>query len=384
MNTQHFEWPRRELEESFTLPSRYYFDPSVFEAEKANIFYKSWHFACHRNEVAEAGQFVVVDIFEQSVIVVCGRDGTLRAFHNVCQHRGNRLVTERRGHVRAFVCAYHAWTYGLSGELRGAPRTERLCGFDKAHFGLRDVRLQVFGGFVYVNLDPSATAMDELFPGAEEFLLDLCPDMADMHLDSEEDMTVPVNWKVIVDNAIESYHVMLSGPCHKELASFLDFKNDLPICRGNWWTLGGPVKPGLDHMFGVPITDEPYQTETYMNWWLFPATCLYTVPYTDLVSTFLIIPLGPEETLVRFGYYTPDRPQTKITAACQEWMNGGLGPEDIELNITVQQGLKSLGFDQGRYMIDPERSSESEHAVHHFHTLVHDALTRAEKQNAGL
>ena len=112
-----------------------------------------------------------------------------------------------------------------------------------------------------------------------------------------------------------------------------------------------------------------------MNWWLFPATCLYVVPYTDLVSTFLIIPRGPEETLVRFGYYSPDRPETRITAACKDWMNDGLGPEDIELNITVQQGLKSFGFDQGRYMIDPERSAESEHAVHHFHQLVYAALT---------
>lgn len=375
--TQHdLTWPDNTLEAAYTLPSRFFYDPAIFEAEKEAIFYPAWHFACHPNEIAEPGQFVTVDIFEQSVIVVRERDGEVRAFHNVCQHRGNRLVTERRGEVRTFVCAYHAWTYGLGGELRGAPRTERLDRFDKSKFGLRPVQVEQFAGFVYVNLAPDATPMAELFPGAEAFFLDLCPDMADMQLDSEEDMIVPVNWKVIVDNAIESYHVMLSGPCHKELADFLDFEKDLPICRGNWWTLGGPIKPGLDHMFGVPITDEPYQTETYMNWWLFPATCLYVVPYTDLVSTFLIIPQGPEETLVRFGYYTPNRPETRITAACKEWMNGGLGPEDIELNITVQQGLKSFGFDQGRYMIDPERSAESEHAVHHFHTLVHDALTK--------
>lgn len=375
MTQEIFDWPNRELEAAQTLPSRYFFDPAIFDAEKRAIFYKAWHFACHPNEIEEPGQFVVVDIFDQSVIIVRGRDGEIRAFHNVCQHRGNRLVTERRGHVRTFVCAYHAWTYGLGGELRGAPRTERLEGFDKSKFGLKAVRAEYFAGFVYFNLYEDAAPMMDLFPGAEAFFLDLCPDIKDMRLDSEEDMVVPVNWKVIVDNAIESYHVMLSGPCHKELADFLDFEKDLPICRGNWWTLGGPVKPGLDKMFGVPIGDEPYQTETYMNWWLFPATCLYFVPYTDLVSTFLIIPTGPEETFVRFGYYTPNRPETKITSACKDWMNGGLGPEDIELNLTVQKGLKSFGFDQGRYMIDAERSAESEHAVHHFHNLVHGALT---------
>jgi choline monooxygenase len=376
MDDARYPWPRKEIGTAYTLPSRYFYDPAIFEAEKQAIFYRSWHLAGHLGEVAQPGQFITLDVFEQSILVVRGQDHVLRAFHNVCQHRGNRLVTERRGHVRSFKCAYHAWVFSAAGELRAAPRTERLAGFDKSEFGLKPVRVQAFAGFAYVNLDPDAEDMSTLFPGAEEFLLQLCPDMEDMVLDCEEDMVIPANWKVVVDNAIESYHVMLSGPCHKELADFLDFEKDLPVCRGNWWTLGGPVKPGLDAMFGVPLNDEPYQTETYMNWWLFPATCLYTVPYADLISTFLIVPRGPEETFVRFGYYSPKRPETRITAACKAWMNGGLGPEDVELNITVQQGLKSFGYDQGRYMIDPEQSAESEHAVHHFHGLVHDALVR--------
>ncbi|MEM7426407.1 MAG: aromatic ring-hydroxylating dioxygenase subunit alpha [Pseudomonadota bacterium] len=371
------EWPNRELEEAFTMPSRYYFDPAIMEDEKHKIFYKSWTMAAHKCELAEPGQFVTVEIFEQSVIVVCGRDEVIRAFHNVCQHRGNRLVTERRGTLRTMVCPYHAWTYGLDGDLRGAPRTERLCNFDKSNYGLKAVRVQEFAGFVYINIDPDAEDMETMFPGASGFLKDLSPDLENLQFESEDDFTAPVNWKVVVDNAIESYHVLLSGPCHKELASFLDYEHDLPIARGNWWTLGGPVKPGLTELFGVEIGNEPYQTDIYMNWWLFPATCVYLVPYVDFVATFLIIPLEAEKTLVRFGYYSPDRPETKITAACRDWMNDGLGPEDIELNITVQQGLKSFGFDQGRFMIDAERSNESEHLVHHFNTKVYEALTSA-------
>ena len=128
-------------------------------------------------------------------------------------------------------------------------------------------------------------------------------------------------------------------------------------------------------MFGVPIAGHPYQTATYVNWWLFPNTCIYTVPYVDLVATFQIIPLEAEKTFVRFGYYGPDRPETPVTTACKAWMNDALGPEDIDLNITVQQGLKSFGFDQGRYMIDAEESAESEHLVLHFHKLLYQALT---------
>lgn len=377
MNKPVHDWPNRELEEAWTLPSRYYFDPAILEDEKQAIFFKSWNFVGHVSEVAKPGQFVTIDIFEQSVIIVRGKDGVLRAFHNVCQHRGTRLVKERRGeNVRAIVCPYHAWTYGLDGALRGAPRTEQLASFDKAKVSLAAVRVQEFAGFVYVNLDKDAEPMDNLFPGASEFLQDLSPDLNDLALESEEDIIAPVNWKIIIDNAIESYHVMLSGPRHRELAGFLDFEKDIPVTRGNWWTLGGPIKPGLTEMFGVTIDrNEPCQTETYMNWWLFPNTCIYLVPFVDLVSTFQIVPLEAEKTLVRFGYYKPDRQETRMTAACRAWMNDGLGPEDIELNIAVQQGVKSFGFDQGRYMIDAERSNESEHAVHHFNMKVYESLT---------
>ena len=375
MDNPEFEWPKRELEAAWTLPSRYYYDPEILEAEKRAVFFRSWRLVAHLNELAKPRQFVTCDIFEQSVLIVRGDDGKLRAFHNVCQHRGTRLVETRRGDgKRVFVCKYHAWTYASDGSLIGAPRSERMPDFDKSEVCLQPVRVQEFAGFVYVNLDPEARPMEELFPGAADFLHDLSPDLNDLKFESEHDFIAPVNWKVVVDNAIESYHVLLSGPCHKELAAFLDYDKDLPVTRGNWWTLGGPVKPGLSEIFGVEIGDEPYQTEIYMNWWLFPATCIYLVPYVDFVATFEIIPLEAEKTLLRFGYYVPDRPETRVTAACREWMNDGLGPEDIELYIAVQKGLKSFGFDQGRYMIDAERSNESEHAVHHFHTLIFDAL----------
>ena len=118
MNTVEHDWPRRELEAAYTLPSRYFYDPAILEDEKTKIFFKSWAFAGHISELANPGQFVTMEIFEQSVIVVRGCDGKLQAFHNVCQHRGNRLVTERRGdNIRTFVCPYHAWTYSLDGSL---------------------------------------------------------------------------------------------------------------------------------------------------------------------------------------------------------------------------------------------------------------------------
>ena len=377
MDKPSYEWPNRELEEAHTLPSRFYHDASIMEDEKWAIFYKHWRLVAHVSEVDKPGQFVTCEIFDQSLLVVRGNDGELRAFHNVCQHRGTRLVSDRRGEgKRVFVCKYHAWAYGTDGALIGAPRTERLVNFNKSDICLKNVRVQEFAGFVFINLDEDALSMEEMYPGAAELILEHAPDMANLKFESEHDFIAPVNWKVVMDNNIESYHLTLSGPAHKELTSMIDFEQYIPRVYDNWWVLLGPCKPGLEEVYGVRIGDQPYQTDSYINTTLFPNVTIFCVPYADYVGTFLIIPLEAEKTLVRFAYYVPDREETEITRAGRQWMNDQLGPEDVDLNLAVQQGLKSFGFDQGRYMIDPERSNESEHAVHYFHTRVYEALTR--------
>ncbi len=102
---------------------------------------------------------------------------------------------------------------------------------------------------------------------------------------------------------------------------------------------------------------------------------LYCFPFADFFGTFNMMPLEPEKTLLRMGFYAPERALSDVTTSCIDWMNNELGPEDIDLNVSVQQGLHSFGYDQGRYMIDAERSNVSEHLVHHFHSLVHQAVS---------
>lgn len=102
-------WDRQDPEQAFTLPSRYFFDEALFKAERDNIFLRSWHVAGHLSEFAEVGQYVVCDLFDQSIVIARSRSGNIRAFHNVCQHRGNRLLEERRGNTGGIVrCAYHS------------------------------------------------------------------------------------------------------------------------------------------------------------------------------------------------------------------------------------------------------------------------------------
>jgi phenylpropionate dioxygenase-like ring-hydroxylating dioxygenase large terminal subunit len=370
------EWRFEDPETAYTLPARFFYDEAIFRQERDKIFYPAWHAVAHENEFAEPGAFVTLDIFDQSVIVMRGQDGALRAFHNVCQHRGNRLIEERRGQSPSVIrCGYHSWCYGLDGALRSAPRTEKLKNFDKKEFGLRPVRLETLGRFVFVNLDAQAEPLASIAPGAQAEMRRYLPDLDRMKLVEEVDVIVPANWKVIMDNSIEGYHFGLSGPVHKHLASLIDVEQYRLTPHDKWWTYIGPPKPGASSAYGEPLAGATWQTDWFFNIGIWPNTTFYCFPFSDILGTFIMIPLEPEKSLLRFGYYAPaHRELAKVTKACIRWMNEELGPEDIQLNITTQKGLKSFGYDQGRYLIDPERSHESEHLVHHFHKLCYQAI----------
>jgi len=374
--TKRLDWEISDPELAYTLPSRFFFDPAIFEDEKRRIFYGAWHAAAHENELSEPGDFVTLHFFDQSVIVIRAEDGAIRAFHNVCQHRGNRLIEERRGkRPKVIRCGYHSWCYGTDGRLRSAPRSERVKGFDMKNIGLKPVRVERLGRFVFINLDSEAEALAEIAPGAEAEMRRYLPDLDRMQLVEEGDVIVPANWKVIMDNSIEGYHFSLSGPVHKHLASLIDFKRYELKAHGKWWTYIGPPKPGANSAYGESLEGATYQTDWFFNIGIWPNTTFYCFPFSDIVATFIMIPLEPEKSLVRFGYYAPaHRELAKVTKACIRWMNEELGPEDIQLNISQQKGLRSFGYDQGRYLIDADRSNESEHLVHHFHKLVYQAI----------
>ena len=153
------DWSAADQRAGLGLPARYYYDQAVFDKEKSNIFLRSWHLVAHASELRDSGSFVTFELYDQSVLVIRGRDGQIRAFHNVCQHRGNRLVGARCGKMQLLTCAYHAWSYATDGTLKGAPHTEGLKGFDKAKNGLKRVSVETFASFVFINLDPAATRL---------------------------------------------------------------------------------------------------------------------------------------------------------------------------------------------------------------------------------
>ena len=151
---------RAQLEQGLTLPAFWYSDPGVYRLEQDRIFRRAWQYAGDAGLVAEPGQFLTCHAGEVPVVVVRGADGELRAFVNVCRHRGH-VVAQGCGKRDSLQCPYHAWTYDLDGSLRSAPRSDREPGFDTADWTLHRVRVDTWGPLVFVNPDLDAAPLDE-------------------------------------------------------------------------------------------------------------------------------------------------------------------------------------------------------------------------------
>jgi carnitine monooxygenase subunit len=349
---------------SFNMPAAYYSDPDIFEREKQAIFFRSWRFVGHTTEIDRPGDYLTQDICGQNVFVLRGHDRQLRAFYNVCQHRAHELVSGRKGNLGAVVtCPYHAWAYGLDGALRHARHCDAVAGFDKADFALEPVRVDVFCGFVFINLDPDARPMAEVYPGFEETLRAQSPDLDRMVWTEQVNFDIAANWKVIAENSLDGYHVFLSGPAHKALGELMDGHNLAMTTHANWAMLHAHAGTGQNKAYRYETGQG--QTDEYVTMYLWPDVLFFTLPAANGLWSFLLAPEGPERTREEVAAYMPDgAAMDAATAEAVRYMNEELGPEDVALNVGVQKGLNSRGYRQGRLMVDEARSDMSEHTIH--------------------
>lgn len=194
--------------QGFGLDQAFYVDEALFDADRARIFLADWHFAAHQSELPAPGDYVRFDLLGESVIVLRGEDGDIRAFANVCRHRGARLCAEASGHARRLTCPYHAWSYGLDGALLHARQLDPA--IDRTTLGLKPVAVEVFEGLVYVSLADRPTSFDalreELTPLVRPFGL------ARTKVAARRSYPVAANWKLLVENYNECYHCTAAHP----------------------------------------------------------------------------------------------------------------------------------------------------------------------------
>ncbi|MCC7273751.1 MAG: aromatic ring-hydroxylating dioxygenase subunit alpha [Alphaproteobacteria bacterium] len=200
-----YEDVRRPIGLASNLPNWCYTSPAFFERELERIFMKVWNFVGRVERVANEGDYFAVDVARVPVLVARARDGEVRAFSNTCRHRGC-LVARGEGNARGFVCPYHAWTYALSGDLVSAPtEMDASAGFDTKDYGLHRIRLESWGGFMFVCFDPDAAPLADHLGNLPEILARYACD--DLVLARRIEYDVPCNWKFYVENLKDAQHV---------------------------------------------------------------------------------------------------------------------------------------------------------------------------------
>lgn len=359
---------RSDPSDSYTLPARFYHDPDIWAHEKHAVFARSWYYAGHVSQVADPGCFLTVNIHEQNIFVARTRDGDLKAFYNVCPHRGHELVSGT-GRKNVITCPYHAWAFDFDGSLVSARNTETVKGFDKSQFSLREIRVEVFCGLVMVNMDKAAISFAEQMGDLEAEIRHYVPSVDELQFAQRDTYEVASNWKVLVDNFLECYHC---HPAHKDFVDLVDMDTYRTVtsklyssqCAGNPKSLSNRAyafTPG-DVDFG------------YAGWYVWPNFTIWAYPGEANLSVLQMNPTAPEKCVEFQDWFVKGGAVTDQLRDAINYQIDVLQPEDIGLCESVQKGLKSSGYNQGRFVVDAGKTELSEHAVHHFQKLVADAL----------
>ncbi len=351
---------------SWSLNSKIYIDPRFVAIERVAIFHRTWQFACHTEKLYEPGQYVTIEIGEHSIIVLRDSSNTLRAFYNVCKHRGHLLLSGE-GNKRLIVCPYHAWSYTLEGKLQATRMTEDIENFNKEDFCLTPVQVEEFCSLVFVNLDPAAESLSKQTGNLSKELESYAPDLANLTFAHRLTYNIQANWKTIIDNFLECYHCPIA---HRDFVSLVDM-DSYQVTTHNIYS-SQLAKAGLTANSAYSV-DNASVTD-HAVWFLWPNITLMRYPGRGNFMVWKIIPVGPEETLEEFDFFLETDTPNQAEAEAIKYIDEVLQVEDIGLVESVQRGMRTPAFDQGRYVINNRDSGMSEHAVHHFHGLVLEAF----------
>ena len=347
-----------------TLPAAWYTSQAIADTEQERIFASGWRYVARSQDLQHAGDFATGHLGHVPVVLTRGDDGQLRAFVNVCRHRGAE-VAHGTGNQKVLRCPYHAWTYGLDGSLRVAPRSDLESDFCREPLGLVPVRATEWGPLVFANLDVDAEPVDDRLSDVDSFLTDGGLDPSNLEFDCRQEWELSANWKIAVEGFLECYHCPL---VHPETIGLVETNPALFTYRIEDQTLC-VVQPAKndgrqDAMYAQQRDGEIKHTYLAFLW---PNTTFAIYPGRSHLYVDTWIPVDPQHTRrVRDRFFSPDVPRElrdKMIAVEQL-----VSDQDVTIVASVQRGLNSGVVPHGRLLL------ESEPLVHRFQTMVAHAL----------
>ena len=335
------------------LPGWAYFSQELFELECETLFKTHWQFVCHVNEAADIGAYVTYDVAGERALVIRGHDGILRAFHNLCRHRGSRIVPDARGVCnKAMVCPYHGWAYNLDGRLRGIANRDTFPPMQAEKWGLKPLEMEIWNGLVFIRFQagPQPAVAEILARFDDEIAPYDLANMVPTDSNSMDDL-LPVNWKSVRDVDNEGYHVRQAHPGLHQLYGNGYF--DEPYANGTSRSVG-TFNEAYGHRWSVrkyreilPEADNlpREQQRQWIYFGMFPNFVLGLYP--DSVIYYQEVPQSAEQTVQRGMCYRRSNESREMKAA--RYLSGRIdrdtAVEDQMLMVWSCEATKSSAYD---------------------------------------
>ncbi|MBB4710938.1 Rieske 2Fe-2S family protein [Streptomyces luteogriseus] len=363
-----------------TLPGDHYTDPEIFRLEQEHIFESMWFCAARSSELSKPGAFRTVDVGRESVLLTRSRDGSVRAFFNVCRHRGAKLCTQESGEVkRAFQCPYHAWTYDLNGKLVAAPNLTKMPDIGRTEYGLASVAVREWLGYVWVCLAENPPEFEQ------SVIADVVARLGDAESIERYDVEslevgrrivydVKANWKLIIENFMECYHC---ATIHPELTDVLpEFADGFAAQYyvGHGAEFGSDVQgftvDGSEGLDRIPTVSEE-QDRRYYAITVRPQVFINLVP--DHVIFHRMFPVAVDRTIVECDWlYLKDVVASGRDVSRSVELFDRVNRQDFDACERCQPAMSSRLYAKGGVLVP------SEHHIGEFHDWVQDRLgTRA-------
>jgi carnitine monooxygenase subunit len=334
-----------------SLPGWLYFDPEFFEAEKRTFLRAAPQVVCHESEIREPGDWRTLEYLGESVIVIRGDDGAVRAFANVCRHRGSRLVDGNGGCAKVLTCPYHAWSYARDGSLVGVPHRDEYPGLKTEDLGLMPVALEDWRGFLFATLQSGAPSVAEMMGPYEQ-------EVAPYRF---EDLRVmgrvkirprALNWKTIADNYADGLHIPVGHPGLTRLfGRNYRIEANTHVDRMEGDLVDGESANLSERAYQRLLPRVEHLPESHRRKWLyyklFPNVAFDIYP--DQVDFMQFLPISATDTVIReISYALPDDRREMKAARHLNWrINRRVNAEDTELITRVQLGMQSPSYSPG-------------------------------------
>lgn len=356
--------PTEDLSRASTIPARWYLDPAFLEFEKQKIFWRTWQPVSRLEWLLRPGDIAACDLLGEPLVITRDQHSKLHALSNVCRHRAG-AVAQARGNRKSLQCRYHGWTYTLEGKLFAQPEFEGVQNWNKSEICLPSYKVEAWGPYIFVNLHSAPLRFMEFLGAIADEIAKAEIDIEAMHFVERREYVVNCNWKVYIDNYLEGYHIPIAHPA---LFRELEYDQYRVNTFRYYSSAHAPIRPAQsdeDRVRDRRFVRSSAETKA-LYYWIFPNFMMNIYP--DNLQANIILPLGHDKTLAIFDWFFKGPGTGEGWESLQQSIafSDQIQQEDMQLCESVQRGLQSISYDQGRF------SAKRENGVHHFHLLLHE------------